>query len=78
MSPIASGGSNRRGEADNRCPLNQGEQFFTTLMEIGCETEIVHYSNCSHLFIATGPPEYREDVLTRQLAWFRQYLGEER
>ena len=47
------------GEADDRCPLNQGEQFFNTLMEIGCETEFVRYPNCSHLFIMNGPPEYR-------------------
>ncbi len=64
------------GEADDRCPLNQGEQFFNTLMEIGCETEFVRYPNCSHGFVSSGPPEYREDVLTRQLAWFREYLGE--
>lgn len=63
------------GEADERCPLNQGEQFFNTLMEIGCETEFVRYPGCSHLFIANGPPTYRADVLTRQLEWFRRYLG---
>lgn len=64
------------GEADERCPLNQGEQFFNTLMEVGCETEFVRYPGCSHLFIINGPPEYRVDLLTRQLAWFKQYLGE--
>lgn len=63
------------GEADDRCPLNQGEQFFNTLMEIGCETEFVRYPGCSHLFIINGPPEYRVDLLARQLAWFRHYLG---
>ena len=66
------------GEADDRCPLNQGEQFFNTLLEVGCETEFVRYPNCSHGFISDGPPEYRADVLTRQLAWFRHYLGEPR
>ncbi len=65
------------GEADDRCPLNQGEQFFNTLLEVGCETEFVRYPNCSHGFISTGPPKYRVDVLTRQLAWFRHYLGGE-
>ena len=65
------------GEADERCPLNQGEQFFNTLMEVGCETEFVRYPNCSHGFVSSGPPEYRVDVLTRQLAWFGKYLGQE-
>ncbi len=62
------------GEADERCPLNQGEQFFNTLLEIGCEAEFVRYPNCSHGFVSSGPPEYRVDLLTRQLAWFGHYL----
>jgi dipeptidyl aminopeptidase/acylaminoacyl peptidase len=66
------------GEADDRCPLNQGEQFFNTLLQVGCEAEFVRYPNCAHGFILSGPPEYREDVLARQLAWFRHYLGEAR
>ncbi len=64
------------GEADDRCPLNQGEQFFNTLLAVGCEAEFVRYPNCAHGFISSGPPAYREDVLARQLAWFRNYLGE--
>jgi len=63
------------GEADDRCPLNQGEQFFNTLLAVGCEAEFVRYPNCAHGFISSGPPAYRADVLTRQLAWFRRYLG---
>jgi Tol biopolymer transport system component len=26
-------------------------------------------------FVSSGPPAYRVDLLTRQLAWFRHYLG---
>ena len=63
------------GEADERCPLNQGEQFFNTLLAVGCEAEFVRYPGCAHLFIVNGPPAYRADLLTRQLAWFRRYLG---
>lgn len=63
------------GESDDRCPLNQGEQFFTTLMAVGCETEFIRYPGCSHGFVSSGPPEYRVDVLTRQLDWFGKYLG---
>ena len=66
------------GEADERCPLNQGEQLFNTLMEIGCETEFVRYPDCSHLFLFNGPPAYRVDLLARQLGWFKHYLGEPR
>jgi dipeptidyl aminopeptidase/acylaminoacyl peptidase len=64
------------GEADDRCPLNQSEQFFNTLLEVGCEAEFVRYPNCAHGFVSSGPPAYRVDLLTRQLAWFRRYLGE--
>ncbi len=63
------------GEADERCPLNQGEQFFNTLLAVGCEVEFVRYPNCSHGFVSSGPPVYRVDLLTRQLDWFRRYLG---
>jgi len=63
------------GEADDRCPLNQGEQFFNTLLAVGCEAEFVRYPNCAHGFVSGGPPVYRADLLTRQRDWFRRYLG---
>ncbi|GIW06899.1 MAG: hypothetical protein KatS3mg060_1704 [Dehalococcoidia bacterium] len=63
------------GEADERCPIGQGEQMFIALKKAGREVEFVRYPNCSHVFLRTGPPAYREDLYRRILDWFTRYLG---
>ena len=65
-----------QGEADERCPVGQGEQMFVTLKRAGCEVEFARYPGGSHLFQRTGPAEHREDVLARTLAWFKGHLGD--
>ncbi|MFN0093807.1 MAG: S9 family peptidase [Dehalococcoidia bacterium] len=62
------------GEADERCPIGQGEQMFVTLLKAGCETEFVRYPGGYHGFLRAGPPPHREDVLSRLLAWFQARL----
>ena len=62
------------GEADERCPIGQGEQLFTSLMKRGVETEFVRYPGGFHGFISTGEPAYRIDAHTRILAWFDRFL----
>ena len=64
-----------QGEADDRCPVGQGEAMFVTLKQAGCEVEFARYPGGSHLFMRSGPPEHREDVLRRVLAWFQSHLG---
>ncbi len=64
------------GEADERCPIGQGEQMFVALSRAGCEVEFVRYPGGSHLFLRGGPAEHREDYYTRVLAWFKSHLGE--
>ena len=63
-----------QGEADDRCPVGQGEAMFVTLKKAGCETELVRYPGGSHLMMRVGPPEHREDILARILAWFSERL----
>ncbi len=63
------------GEADERCPIGQGEELFTALLEAGVEAEFARYPNASHLFPFTGSPLQREDLLDRELAWFDAHLG---
>ena len=63
-----------QGEADNRCPVGQSEQMFVTLKQAGCEVEMARYPGGSHLFMRSGPPEHRQDVLARVLAWFQGHL----
>jgi dipeptidyl aminopeptidase/acylaminoacyl peptidase len=65
-----------QGEADERCPVGQGEQMFVTLKKNGCEVEFARYPGGSHLFMRTGPAAHREDVLARTLGWFKRHLGE--
>ncbi|HEX6031052.1 MAG TPA: S9 family peptidase [Tepidiformaceae bacterium] len=65
-----------QGEEDHRCPVGQGEAMFVALKQAGCEVEFARYPGGSHLFMRGGPPEHREDVLARTLAWFERYLKE--
>jgi dipeptidyl aminopeptidase/acylaminoacyl peptidase len=62
------------GEADLRCPIEQGEQYFVALKRHGKEVEFVRFPDCSHLFLRAGHPKMREEYLRRMLAWFQRYL----
>ncbi|MGA7671719.1 MAG: S9 family peptidase [Nitrolancea sp.] len=64
------------GEADDRCPIGQGEQMFVALKKAGCEVEFARYPGGSHGFRRAGNPAHRVDVLTRMLGWFKDHLGE--
>ena len=66
------------GEADDRCPIGQGEQLFVSLVKLGVETEFVRYPGGSHLFVNSGEPAHRVDYNSRTLAWFDRFLREER
>jgi dipeptidyl aminopeptidase/acylaminoacyl peptidase len=63
------------GEADVRCPIGQGEELFTALLEAGVDAEFARYPEAAHLFPFTGRPRQREDLLARELAWFDAHLG---
>ncbi len=65
------------GEQDDRCAVEQSEQFFIALKQLGVETEFVRYPGASHLFIINGKPAQRLDFMTRALAWFDRYLRPE-
>ncbi len=62
------------GEADDRCPIGQGEQMFAILKANGCEVEFVRYPGGHHLFPWTGEPAHIEDFLQRVLDWFQRHL----
>jgi dipeptidyl aminopeptidase/acylaminoacyl peptidase len=64
------------GEADERCPIGQGEQMFISLKKLGVETEFVRYPGGFHGFVSNGEPAHRLDVLTRTLAWYKRFLGD--
>lgn len=64
------------GEADDRCPIGQGEHLFISLKMLGVETEFARYPGGSHGFPLIGPPAHRIDFIARSLAWFKKHLGE--
>jgi dipeptidyl aminopeptidase/acylaminoacyl peptidase len=65
-----------QGEADDRCPVGQGQHMFTVLRRAGCEVELALYPGASHLFFAAleTRPSQRADYLSRVLGWFRDHL----
>jgi dipeptidyl aminopeptidase/acylaminoacyl peptidase len=62
------------GEADDRCPIGQGEELFVGLLNAGCEVEFVRFPEGSHAFMRTGYPAHRVEYLTRVIDWFQGHL----
>ena len=63
-----------QGEADDRCPIGQGEQMFVALKQADCEVEFVRYPGGAHAMLRVGPPSHRADFLARLLGWFSTHL----
>ena len=57
------------GEADDRCPVGQAEQWFTALRTLGRDVEMVLYPEASHLFVLQGRPSHRADWNRRIVDW---------
>jgi dipeptidyl aminopeptidase/acylaminoacyl peptidase len=63
-----------QGEADDRCPIGQGEQMFVALSQAGCEVEFARYPGDAHTMLRVAPPSHRVDLLERSLGWFTDRL----
>jgi dipeptidyl aminopeptidase/acylaminoacyl peptidase len=62
------------GEADDRCPLSQSEEFFAALMIAGkAPVQLVTYPGGSHGFIAIGRPSHRVDFNRRLVDWVERW-----
>ncbi len=62
------------GEADDRCPIGQGEEFYMGLVAQGkAPAEFVRYPGGSHLFIMNGRPSHRVDYSRRVVEWVERY-----
>ena len=63
------------GALDLRVPFTQGQEFYTSLLRMGVDTEFVVYPRTPH-----GPrePKFLMDVSERILVWFNKYLREPR
>jgi dipeptidyl aminopeptidase/acylaminoacyl peptidase len=62
-------------ENDLRCPIWGAEEFFTSLIEVGVETEFVRFPDENHDLSRSGKPKHREERLQHMLRWFDKYLG---
>jgi dipeptidyl aminopeptidase/acylaminoacyl peptidase len=64
------------GEADERCPIGQGEELFTGLVAAGkVPTEFVRYPAGSHMFITQGRPSHRVDFNRRVVDWVTRHAS---
>ena len=61
-------------ENDLRCPIQQAEEFFVALKEIGVDTELVRFPDENHELSRSGKPKHREERLEHILRWFDKYL----
>jgi len=61
-------------EEDYRCPMEQGEQFYTALKYLGVPTEFIRFPGENHELSRSGKPKHREARLEHVLRWFDKYL----
>jgi dipeptidyl aminopeptidase/acylaminoacyl peptidase len=62
------------GEADDRCPIGQGEEFYIGLVAAGkVPVEFVRYPVGSHLFFINGRPSHRLDYHRRVVEWVQRH-----
>lgn len=63
------------GEADQRVPLAQGEEWFRALRHFGVPAELVVFPRASHGFPRGSEPKQVSEILERELAWFDKYVA---
>ncbi|MBP0456378.1 alpha/beta hydrolase family protein [Streptomyces montanisoli] len=63
------------GESDQRCPVEQSEQFYAALRRTGHEVVLARYPGASHGFATTGRPDHRVHRLELILSWLRDHAA---
>jgi dipeptidyl aminopeptidase/acylaminoacyl peptidase len=61
-------------EQDYRCPMAEGEQWFTALKLNNVPTELIRFPDENHELSRSGKPKHREERFEHILRWFREYL----
>jgi dipeptidyl aminopeptidase/acylaminoacyl peptidase len=64
-------------EDDLRCPIEQGEQLFTTLRLLKREVEFVRFPAEGHELTRSGSPLHRVMRLDVVLDWLGRHLGDD-
>jgi dipeptidyl aminopeptidase/acylaminoacyl peptidase len=62
-------------EQDLRCPIEQGEEWFTALKKTGKTAVLVRFPDENHELSRAGKPKHRIERLEFILAWFDRYLA---
>lgn len=61
-------------EADHRCPIEQGEQLFSALIDNGVEAELLRFPGEGHELSRSGKPVHRRERFEAILEWHGRYL----
>ncbi len=61
-------------EQDYRCPIEQGEQFYTALKWLKKETVFVRFPDENHELSRSGKPKHRVERLQHLSGWFEKYM----
>jgi dipeptidyl aminopeptidase/acylaminoacyl peptidase len=62
-------------ENDHRCPIEQGEQFFSALIDNGVEAELLRFPGESHELSRSGKPVHRRERFEAILEWHGRHLA---
>ena len=61
-------------EEDYRCPMEQAEQLYIALKQLGREVELVRFPDESHGLTRGGKPKHRIEHMARLVGWFDAHL----
>lgn len=62
-----------QGEWDTRCPIGQGEEFFSALVENGTEAEMSRYPQSWHGVSRNGLPNLRVERIKETRSWWDKH-----
>ena len=64
-------------ENDFRCPIEQAEQLFMTLLKAGTDVEMVRFPDEGHELSRSGKPRHRRERLEIVVDWHNRHLAPE-
>jgi dipeptidyl aminopeptidase/acylaminoacyl peptidase len=64
-------------EEDQRCPIEQAEQLYTALVELGVPVKFVRFPEEGHELLRSGQPQRRVNRMHHIVDWFTRYLLKE-
>ena len=61
-------------EEDLRCPVEQGQRYFTALKQLGVEAAFLVFPGENHELSRSGTPHHRRQRFDQILQWWARYL----